>query len=68
MGVSSPPRGVTRFGVFELDAHSGELRKNGIRIKLQQQPLQILSLLSERPGEVVTARSCGNGFGRGTFT
>ncbi|MGD0791985.1 MAG: tetratricopeptide repeat protein [Terriglobales bacterium] len=54
MAVSSPPRGVTRFGVFQLDAHSRELRKNGIRIKLQQQPLQILSLLLERPGEVVT--------------
>lgn len=54
MAVSSPPRTVTRFGVFELDAHSGELRKSGIRIKLQQQPLQILSALLERPGEVVT--------------
>ena len=54
MGVSSPARGVIHFGVFELDAHSGELRKNGIRIKLQQQPLQVLSLLLDRPGEVVT--------------
>jgi TolB-like protein/DNA-binding winged helix-turn-helix (wHTH) protein/lipoprotein NlpI len=54
MAVSSPPKGVSRFGVFELDAHSGELRKSGIRIKLQQQPLQILSALLERPGEVIT--------------
>src|SRR6266536_1535908 len=54
MAVSSLPRGVTRFGVFELDVHSGELRKNGARIRLQQQPLQVLALLLERPGEVVT--------------
>ncbi len=54
MAVSTSPKGVTRFGVFELDAHSGELRKSGIRIRLQQQPLQILSALLERPGEVIT--------------
>ena len=54
MAVSSPLTGVTRFGVFELDSCSGELRKGGVRIKLQQQPLQVLSALLERPGEVVT--------------
>lgn len=54
MAVSSPLTGVTRFGVFELDARSGELRKGGVRIKLQAQPLQVLSALVERPGEVVT--------------
>ena len=42
------------FGVFELDSSSGELYKHGIRIKLQDQPLQVLGLLLERPGEVVT--------------
>ncbi len=42
------------FGVFELDPSSGELYKHGIRIKLQDQPLQVLGLLLERPGEVVT--------------
>jgi len=47
--------GHTRgFGVFEVDLRSGELRKRGVRIKLQEQPFQILSLLLERPGEVVT--------------
>src|SRR5580693_9020544 len=47
--------GQTRgFGVFEVDLRSGELRKRGVRIKLQEQPFQILSLLLERPGEVVT--------------
>src|SRR5690348_615569 len=45
---------VYRFGVFELDPRTGELRKQGIRIKLQDQPLQILSLLIRHPGELVT--------------
>jgi tetratricopeptide (TPR) repeat protein len=40
--------------VFELDARSGELRKQGVKIKLQDQPFQILQVLLERPGEVVT--------------
>src|SRR3954470_12557223 len=43
-----------QFGVFELDLQAGELRKRGIRIKIQEQPLQILGLLVECPGEVVT--------------
>ena len=43
-----------RFGVFELDLRAGALRKSGIRIKLQEQPLQILVLLLEHPGELVT--------------
>jgi Tol biopolymer transport system component/DNA-binding winged helix-turn-helix (wHTH) protein len=43
-----------RFGLFEFDSRSGELRKSGIRIKLQDQPLQILKMLLEHPGEVVT--------------
>ena len=45
---------IIRFGVFEVDLHSGELRRNGLKIKLQGQPFQILALLLERPGEVVT--------------
>jgi Tol biopolymer transport system component/DNA-binding winged helix-turn-helix (wHTH) protein len=45
---------VFRFGVFELDVQAGELRKHGLRVKLQEQPLQILTMLLERPGEAVT--------------
>ncbi len=45
---------AVRFGAFEVDLYSGELRKNGVRIKLQEQPLQLLALLLESPGEVVT--------------
>ena len=47
------PHRIT-FGVFELDPRSGELRKSGTRLNLQQQPLQLLSVLLERPGELVT--------------
>lgn len=47
-------RSRVRFAVFELDLESGELRKYGVKIKLQQKPFQILALLLERPGEVVT--------------
>ena len=43
-----------RFGVFQLDTFSGELYKHGIRIKLQDQPCQVLTVLLERVGEVVT--------------
>jgi TolB-like protein/DNA-binding winged helix-turn-helix (wHTH) protein/Flp pilus assembly protein TadD len=43
-----------RFGVFELDLRTGELRKHGLRVRLQEQPFQILAMLLEHPGEVVT--------------
>src|SRR5271157_6465103 len=43
-----------RFGVFEVDLHTGELRKQGLRIKLRDQPFQILLLLLAHPGEVVS--------------
>jgi TolB-like protein/DNA-binding winged helix-turn-helix (wHTH) protein/Flp pilus assembly protein TadD len=46
-------RGPIRFGVFEVDLRTGELRKNGVRVRLQQQPFQVLGVLLERPGEVV---------------
>jgi DNA-binding winged helix-turn-helix (wHTH) protein len=45
---------VLRFGVFELDEASGELRKRGVKVRLADQPLQILRLLLDRPGQVVT--------------
>ena len=43
-----------RFGAFELDLRTGELRKDGLRIRLQEQPFQVLGMLLEHPGEVVT--------------
>src|SRR6266852_3893163 len=45
---------VRRFGAFEVNLQSGELRKNGMRLRLSGQPFQILAVLVERPGEVVT--------------
>jgi TolB-like protein/DNA-binding winged helix-turn-helix (wHTH) protein/Flp pilus assembly protein TadD len=45
---------VVRFGTYEIRLQSGELRKSGVRIKVQQQPLRLLEILLERPGEVVT--------------
>ena len=47
------PRSV-QFGLFELDREARQLRKSGVRIKLQEQPFQILDMLLERPGEIVT--------------
>jgi DNA-binding winged helix-turn-helix (wHTH) protein/Tol biopolymer transport system component len=43
-----------QFGVFEVDLYAGELRRNGSRVKLQEQPFQILTMLLGRPGEVVS--------------
>jgi len=43
-----------RFGVFEADASTGELRRQGIRIKLNAQPFQVLLMLLDRPGEILT--------------
>jgi len=43
-----------RFGVFEADSTTGELRRQGLRVKLHSQPLQILFMLLERPGELLT--------------
>src|SRR5437870_8276986 len=42
------------FGAFEVDLEAGEVRKHGIRLKLQEQPFQVLALLLRRPGQVVT--------------
>ena len=45
---------VVRFGTYEVSLQSGEVRKAGVRIRVQQQPLKLLEVLLERPGEVVT--------------
>src|ERR1044072_4195247 len=44
---------ILRFGTFELDAASGELRRRGLRVHLQEMPLQVLLMLLEPPGELV---------------
>ena len=45
---------LVRFGVFELDLQAEQLRKNGRKLRLRGQPYQVLVMLLERPGEVVT--------------
>src|ERR1700719_3693000 len=45
---------ITRFGTFEVNLQTGELRHAGQKLKLQEQPFQVLATLLERPGEVVT--------------
>jgi len=54
MSLSAQAPRVFRFGVFEVDPEQSELLKSGLRIKLQDQPLQVLIMLLERPGETVT--------------
>ncbi|MCL4522689.1 MAG: winged helix-turn-helix domain-containing protein [Acidobacteria bacterium] len=53
-GVLTSGPGRVGFGVFEADLKAGELRKSGSRVKLEGQPFQVLAMLLERPGEVVT--------------
>lgn len=58
-GAQNSP-GPLRFGVFELDLRAGELRKHGMRVRLQEQPLQVLEMLLARPGDVVTREELRN--------
>ena len=46
--------GIVHFGVFEVDLRAGELRRDGLKVRLQEQPFRVLALLIEKPGEVVT--------------
>ena len=48
------PNSVVRFGTYEVSLQSGEVRKAGLRIRVQQQPMKLLEILLENPGEVVT--------------
>jgi DNA-binding winged helix-turn-helix (wHTH) protein/Tfp pilus assembly protein PilF len=54
MAESSEPQTVVRFGVFEADLRAGDLRKKGIRVKIQDLPFRALGVLLSRPNEVVT--------------
>ncbi len=54
MEQAKPSRACARFGVFEADLVARELRRNGVRVKLQEQPFQVLAVLLERSGKVVT--------------
>ena len=54
MELGAPERKVVRFGLYEADLHERVLSKGGSRVRLQDQPFQVLALLLERSGEIVT--------------
>ena len=56
MNTGAQRNGVTRvqFGIFEADLEAGELRRSGVRVRLQSQPFKLLAALLEHPGEVVS--------------
>jgi DNA-binding winged helix-turn-helix (wHTH) protein/Tfp pilus assembly protein PilF len=54
MSSAQAPPALVRFGVFEADLRGGELRRNGVRVRLQDLPFRALTLLLSRPGEVIT--------------
>src|SRR5579859_5627775 len=60
MALKTELPSILSFATFEVDLRSGELRKQGVRIKLQEQPFHVLTLLLQRPGEVVTREELRN--------
>jgi DNA-binding winged helix-turn-helix (wHTH) protein len=54
------PNSVVRFGTYEVSLQWGEVRKAGLRIRVQKQPMKLLGVLLERPGEVVTREELRN--------
>ena len=52
--MPAPPARLLRFDIFELDLRAGELRKKGVKLRLQGQPLQVLAILLQRAGDLVT--------------
>jgi TolB-like protein/DNA-binding winged helix-turn-helix (wHTH) protein len=60
MALETRPSGIVQFGTFEADLRSGELRKQGKRIKIQEQPFHVLTVLLRHPGEVVTREELRN--------
>ncbi len=68
MAASSTLTGVVTFDAFHLDLQSGELRRNGVRIKIQPQPAKVLALLVSRAGEIVSRAELAQGvWGSETF-
>jgi DNA-binding winged helix-turn-helix (wHTH) protein/Tol biopolymer transport system component len=58
--VSDHGENIVNFGSFEVDLRAGELRRSGSKVRLQEQPFQVLTMLLERPGEVVTREELRN--------
>src|SRR5690348_3263022 len=60
MALETRNSDVVRFATFQVDLRSGELRKQGLKIKLQEQPFRVLKVLLQRPGELVTREELRN--------
>jgi Tol biopolymer transport system component/DNA-binding winged helix-turn-helix (wHTH) protein len=60
MAMIEEERRIVRFGLFEADLRAGELRRNGSKVRLQEQPFQVLTALLDQPGEVVTRDALRN--------
>src|ERR1700688_1656689 len=60
--MPAPPQAphILQFGIYEIDVRTGELRKSGVKLKLQEQPFQVLCMLVEHPGEIVTREGLRN--------
>src|SRR6266850_3143581 len=54
MALETRTSEILRFGIFEINLRAGEVRKQGVRVKLQEQPFHVLTILLQRRGEVVT--------------
>jgi TolB-like protein len=68
METKHPAGTLFRFGPFELDRRTGELRKRGVRLSLQEQPQRILATLLEHPGDIVSREElCRRLWPQGTF-
>ena len=60
MALETRNSGVVRFATFQVDLRSGEVHKQGVKIKLQEQPFRVLTVLLQKPGEVVTREELRN--------
>jgi len=60
MALETRSSGTLRFGTFEVDVRAGELRKQGVRVKIQEQPFHVLTVLLQRAGELVTREELRN--------
>jgi DNA-binding winged helix-turn-helix (wHTH) protein len=67
MSLVSHSAGVFRFAAFEVNIATGELRKHGIRLRIQDQPLRLLAMLLARPGELVTREDLRKGLWSETY-
>ena len=67
MAETQASRQIVRFGAFEAEMQTGELRKNGVKLKFGGQPFQVLAILLERPGDLVTRKELQERLWRDTF-